>query len=62
MKDNEIMDHITKEFKGLEFERAEYNDTYGDFEFHFKGGKYFCLGSYLKASFRQVIIYGGEKQ
>jgi len=49
---------INKTFKGLEFKEIEYSDQYEDYEIHFKGGRYFCIGFEVNvtAEIRQIHI------
>jgi len=56
MSEKEIIDMINEIFKGLEFDYIEHSERYNDYELHFKGGKYFCLGIRLTADVRQVHV------
>lgn len=54
---NEKIKAINEIFEGLEFDYIKYNSKYNDFEVHFKGGKYFCLGVKVVADVRQERSY-----
>ena len=67
MNIEEIISKINKEFNGLTFDYAEFNEEYHDIEVHFKGGKYFCLGHTLTPTvqLRQIRInpkFASEKK
>ncbi len=55
-----IIYKLNEIFKGLEFDYIEKSERYGDYELHFKGGKYFCLGIKLTVDVRQVYVYNTE--
>ena len=61
----DFLDELNTEFKGLEFEYANYNTTYEQFELHFKvneyDSKYITIGYSVKPALATRIIQRTHK-